>query len=86
MPWSLHVTRTARKDLSNLPAREREAVRDALDRLALDPVRTDFRKLAGRGNEWRLRVGRWRVIVEMDNAAGLLRILRVLPRGRAYRD
>jgi mRNA interferase RelE/StbE len=86
MSWLIDMTRPARKDLSNLPTRERETVRDAIDRLALDPGRVDFRKLTGRANEWRLRVGRWRVIVEMDNAAGILRILRVLARGRAYRD
>ena len=56
----------------------------ALDRLAENPGSVDIAKLGG--NEWRLRVGSWRVRFEMDNRAGVLRILRVLPRKEAYRD
>jgi mRNA interferase RelE/StbE len=33
----------------------------------------------------RLRVGDWRVLYRIDTAACSLTILRVLPRGRAYR-
>jgi mRNA-degrading endonuclease RelE of RelBE toxin-antitoxin system len=84
--WSLEVTRPARKDLAGLPARDAYAVRRALDRLTPDLGTADLRKLAGHRNQWRLRVGRWRAILELDNAAGLIRVMRVLPRERAYRD
>jgi mRNA interferase RelE/StbE len=83
MPWSLEVTRPARKDLEGLPAHDRTAVVEAIDRLLNDPGGADIKKLGG--SEWRLRVGRWRVRFEMDNQAGLLRILRVLARKEAYR-
>lgn len=39
--------------------------------------------LKGR-DEWRLRVGDWRVIFARDSDAKTLTILRILPRGRAY--
>jgi mRNA interferase RelE/StbE len=42
-------------------------------------------KLKGADEEWRLRVGDWRVRFTRDSA-GLVNVLRVLPRGRAYRD
>jgi mRNA interferase RelE/StbE len=83
MPWSLEVTRPARKDLEGLPAHDRPAVVEAVDRLLNDPGGADIKNLGG--SEWRLRVGRWRVRFEMDNQAGLLRILRVLARKEAYR-
>jgi mRNA interferase RelE/StbE len=83
MPWSLEVTRPARKDLEGLPANDRNAVVEAIDQLLSDPGEADIRKLGG--VEWRLRVGRWRVRFEMDTRAGTLRILRVLPRKEAYR-
>jgi mRNA-degrading endonuclease RelE of RelBE toxin-antitoxin system len=46
----------------------------------------DMTKLAGRGNRWRLRVGRWRVIIDVDNSTGEMLITRVLARKDAYRD
>lgn len=85
MPWSLEFTRSARRSLAALPPEEREAVRRALDRLLQDPGAADFKKLAGRRDEWRLRVGRWRVVLELDNARGQMTILRIEPRDRAYR-
>lgn len=85
MPWELIVAPRARRDLMQLAARDRDAVRTALDDLSDDPGRVDIAKLRGRPNEWRLRVGRWRVILELDNTTGTIRALRVLPRGRAYR-
>lgn len=85
MPWELEVAPRAGRDLVTLAARDRDAVRAALDRLRDDPGMADLAKLSGRPNEWRLRVGRLRVILELDNASGTIRALRVLPRGRAYR-
>ena len=35
---------------------------------------------------YRLRVGDWRVLFEYDHAGHVLIILRVLPRGNAYRQ
>lgn len=86
MPWSIEITRPARRDLAGLSKRDRTAVGRAIDRLGQDPSAVDLAKLTGREGEWRLRVGRWRAILELDNAAGLIRILRVLPRSQAYRQ
>ncbi len=58
----------------------------ALRSLAVDPSTVDLRKLAGTPNGWRLRVGRWRVLLEADNRTGTMRVDRVLDRRDAYRD
>ncbi len=86
MPWSLIITEPAEKDMDRLQVRDREAVLRALDRLLADPGSADFKKLAGSGNDWRLRVGSWRVLLRLYNDAGIMRVLRVLPRARVYRS
>jgi mRNA interferase RelE/StbE len=58
---------------------------EALDRLIGDPAAGDVVKLAGVDDEWRLRVGDWRVRFTRDDEQ-IVHVLRVLPRGRAYRD
>jgi mRNA-degrading endonuclease RelE of RelBE toxin-antitoxin system len=83
MPWSLELTRPARKGLEELPSHDRDAVIRAFDRLLSNPGEADIKKLGG--TKRRLRVGRWRVRFEMDNRSGKLRILRVLARKEAYR-
>ena len=42
--------------------------------------------MRGKLNEWRLRVGDWRIRFGLDADTETVVILRVLPRGRAYRD
>ncbi len=56
---------------------------EALDRLVAEPPQGDVVKLAGAEDEWRLRVGDWRVRFMRDDD-GAVKVLRVLPRGRAY--
>jgi mRNA interferase RelE/StbE len=63
----------------------RRRVYDALERLVGDQPTGDVIRLKG-SDEWRLRVGDWRVLFRRDPAARVILVLRVLPRGRAYRD
>jgi mRNA interferase RelE/StbE len=57
---------------------------DALARLA-DTSQGDVTRLQGVSDEWRLRVGDWRVRFRYDHTARTLVVLRILPRGQAYR-
>ena len=82
-PWSVEFERRADRDLGKLDPQIRQRVLAAIHRLATDPQSADLRTLRGRP-ESRLRVGDWRVIVELDTAARTIVIERVLPRGRAY--
>jgi len=78
-------TGRARRDLQRLDPPVQRRIIDALDRLTGEPPAGDVVKLTGVDHEWRLRVGDWRVRFQRDSS-GIIRVLRVLPRGRAYRD
>ena len=82
-PWSVEFERRADRDLDRLDPQVRQRVLAAIDRLASDPRSAALRRLKGR-TESRLRVGDWRVILELEIATRKLVIQRVLPRGRAY--
>jgi mRNA interferase RelE/StbE len=83
-PWSYAVTPPARRDLRRLDRPVKRRIVDALDRFVADPFAADIRKLGP--VEWRLRVGEWRVRFSFDDERRVIVVLRVLPRGRAYRD
>ena len=78
------VTKPAQRDLEQVNPKDRGRVLNALDGLVTGHQSLDLRKLAGRRNEWRLRVGDWRVLLERDPAAGVVWVMRVLHRRDAY--
>jgi mRNA interferase RelE/StbE len=84
MSWGIRVSKRALRDLAALNVEDRNAIEAALRRLANNPSQADLRKLQG-GRGWRLRVGNWRVIVDLDNAGGTITVGRVLNRRDAYR-
>lgn len=82
--WAVNFERRADKDFARLDASMRRRVAAAIERVATDPDNASgVRRLAGRG-ELRLRVGEWRVLLEVDRADRRIDVLRILPRGRAY--
>ena len=86
MRWRIVVTSRAERDLKDLSARDQGRIRASIDSLTEFPTQGDLSKLQGRDNEWRLRVGGWRVRFELDRADRIIVVLRILPRGRAYRQ
>jgi mRNA-degrading endonuclease RelE of RelBE toxin-antitoxin system len=76
-PWSYVVTPPARRDLRRLDPPVKRRIVDALDRFVADPFAADIRKL--NPIEWRVRFS-------FDDERRVIVVLRVLPRGRAYRD
>ncbi len=83
--WRYVFTARARRDLRRLDPPVQRRVTAALDTfVAGDPPKGDVRKLGAQ--EWRLRVGDWRVRFDRDDEAQAIVVLRVLPRGRAYRE
>lgn len=81
----LIFTEPAIKDLAGLEAGVRERVKTALDRLLTHPETADLRKLQDRAKAWRLRVGKWRVILEIKKGEDHIYVMRIRHRKEAYR-
>lgn len=81
--WRVQLARQAEKDIDRLDPQIRKRVIKALRKLASNPDNGGLLSLKGRPG-LRLRVGDWRVIVELDAVRRTIRVKRVLPRGRAY--
>jgi mRNA interferase RelE/StbE len=82
-PWRVELTRAAQRDLRRLDPQVRRRVRDALEALAEGEAGARTRKLVG-SEQWRMRVGDWRVRFEREVGTRSIVVLRILPRGRAY--
>jgi mRNA interferase RelE/StbE len=82
-PWAISFESRAERDLARLDPPVARRVLAALERLRERDPSLDLRRLRG-SDEWRLRVGDWRVRLQLDVDARTVVVVRVLPRGRAY--
>jgi len=77
--------RSAEKDLRRLPNPIHDRIVRVVSALSKDPRPFGCRKLTGSENDWRIRVGDYRVIYEIANANRIVRINRVRHRKEVYR-
>lgn len=75
----------ARKDLKKLDPPIQLRVIEAVERLCQTGHGDVVRLAQVAPPEYRLRVGDWRVRFARDDEQRVLQVLRVLPRGKAYR-
>lgn len=83
--YEILIERRAEKDLRRLAAEIFQRLIAAIQALADDPRPDGCKKLTGSENDWRIRVGDYRVLYEIDDKNQIVRILRVRHRREAYR-
>ena len=85
--YSLRVSPEADRELGRLgeriQRRDFERLRAAISGLAHNPRPQGVRKLEGKQRAWRIRVGDYRVIYEIDDEQALVLILKVARRSEA---
>ncbi len=82
--YAILIKRTAEKEMDRLPARTFDRVADAILRLETDPRPRGCRKLAGL-EEYRLRVGAYRVLYAVDDLRRIVEVVAVGHRRDVYR-
>ena len=83
--YQVLVERSAEKDLKRLTAEVQSRAVVAIRALAKNPRPAGSRKLAGTANDWRIRVGDYRIIYEIADQIRIVRINRVRHRRETYR-
>ncbi|HMG71896.1 MAG TPA: type II toxin-antitoxin system RelE/ParE family toxin [Pyrinomonadaceae bacterium] len=83
--YRVFLERAAERDLKQLSAKLHDRVIAAIQTLAKTPRPTGCRKLTGADNDWRIRVGEYRVIYEIADAVRVVRVNRVRHRREVYR-
>ncbi len=81
----LQIERRAEKDIDSLPREVAERAIRAIGTLRGNPRPHGSVKLAGSANDWRIRIGDYRVLYEIHDDRQLVRVMRVKHRRDAYR-
>ncbi|HEX7360254.1 MAG TPA: type II toxin-antitoxin system RelE/ParE family toxin [Bryobacteraceae bacterium] len=78
------MTASAAKELHVLPAKVVARIVPRLEHLASAPRPPGCKKLKGGDKEWRIRVGDYRIVYEIDDTARLVDVTRIAHRREAY--
>jgi len=84
--YKIVIKKEAAKSLSRIPRNIAKLIREKLEAIAANPYadHPNAKKLQGRDG-YRLRVGDWRIIYEIQNDVLVILVLRVAPRGEVYK-
>jgi mRNA interferase RelE/StbE len=84
--YRIVVLPTAARELAKLPRAMARRIAMAIDGLASDPRPAGVRKLAGgTGDQWRIRVGDYRVLYEIRDAELVVTVVKLAHRRQIYR-
>jgi mRNA interferase RelE/StbE len=82
--YNIVILRRAQRELVQLPSDSYARVRDAVRALSTTPRPVGSRKLTGREG-WRLRVGDYRIVYEIDDDTRMVRVIHIGHRRDVYR-
>jgi mRNA interferase RelE/StbE len=83
--FEILLERAAEKDLRKLPEDVHARVLKAIQPLSRQPRPTGAKKLSGGKNDWRIRVGEYRVLYEIADTIRIVRIYRIRHRRDVYK-
>lgn len=85
MAYEVWLSSSVERDLKRLEAQYFNRIIKPIKSLAKDPKPSGCRKITGTKNDYRIRVGEFRIIYEIDDKEKAVRVMRVRHRKEAYR-
>jgi mRNA interferase RelE/StbE len=83
--YEVYLEGSAENDLKRLPTSTFDRIVHQIKTLAENPRPSGCRKITGSKNDWRIRIGDYRVLYEVNDRAKAVRVMRVRYRREAYR-
>lgn len=83
--FEVFLERAAEADLKRLSKEIFDRIIPHIKALAKDPRPPGCRKLSGSKNDWRIRIGDYRILYEVDDKARTAKVFRVKHRRESYR-
>jgi mRNA interferase RelE/StbE len=84
MGYKVFIEKLAQKELLNIPKNDQNRIIEAIQALSKNPRPHHVKKLSGR-EAWRIRVGKYRIIYEIDDGKLTILVILVGHRKEVYR-
>ena len=85
MSYAVFITRKAQKELESVPSPLCDRIEHEIQGLSDNPRPPGCRKLHGAERHWRLRVGDYRFLYEIDDSSKTLTVFKIGHRSDVYR-
>ena len=82
--YAVNILSSAEKDIGGIAVVARTHIFSAIVALAENPRPVGFKKMEGYRNLYRIRVGQYRIVYEIDDKASLVIVAAVAARGKIY--
>jgi mRNA interferase RelE/StbE len=82
--YQVLLEQAAQKDLKRLSSEIFERIISSIRLLGENPRPSGCRKLGGSKNDWRIRIGDYRVIYEINDRLKVVRVMKVRHRKEVY--
>ena len=83
--YNVNVESAAERDLKRLSAKDFYRIMYHIKALVENPRPVGCRKITGSKSDWRIRIGDYRVLYEIDDKTKAVRVMRVRHRREVYR-
>ena len=83
--YEVYLERRAERDLKRVSLKNFHRIVSRIKSLTQEPRPDGCRKITGSRSDWRIRIGDYRVIYEIDEKARVVRVMRVRHRREVYR-
>jgi mRNA interferase RelE/StbE len=84
--YEIYLEHSAERDLRRLPVEVFQRIIMHIKALAEHPRPPGCRKITGSKNGWRIRVGSYRIIYEIDEKGKTVKVMKIRSRSIAYRE
>lgn len=85
MIYEILIEKRAEKDFKRIPFDYFNAIKKEIIALKINPRPNNSRKLHGSKNDWRIRIGNYRILYDIDDQRRVIRIFRIKHRKDVYR-
>ena len=86
MAYEIQILKTAKREIAELAVPLRKRVGTAIDGLATEPRPHGVESIAGMTDYYRVRVGDYRIVYEVQDAVLIVTVTRVRHRREVYRN
>ncbi|MBQ7197220.1 MAG: type II toxin-antitoxin system RelE/ParE family toxin [Synergistaceae bacterium] len=83
--WQVELGNSVKRKLKQIPEPDKERLKEAIRLLRDTPEALDIKKLVGR-DDYRLRVGKWRFLMDIDEKEKKIIVNTLASRGEVYKN
>ncbi|MEH2289417.1 type II toxin-antitoxin system RelE family toxin [Nostoc sp.] len=86
MSYEVKFSRDAKKQFRKLPIDVQQRIQTKINDLAIEPRPNGVKKLQGDDNSYRVRVGDYQVVYEVDDDVLIVTVIKLGHRSEIYKD